>query len=227
MVTIRDPCTGNTLVQIREPKVKIKPYQNRTGIIDLNEHIENRQIPVFFKAEPPLDYSDKTISWGTMLELIKSKKKQAQFWEFVGSLRDVRLNFNKILMGKFGGLSKTMQKNEQIDKLFTETRLNIPPLYDTNADDNQNFNHLQTRGSDTKNFASHEQNDRENYLAVMSAATGRTIDQQSAFSPRWDRTATAMTGVTSNLHKNNNISIHNQSIESIESKPGQFSTKLR
>lgn len=43
-----------------------------------------------------------------MLELIKSKKKQAQFWEFVGSLRDVRLNFNKILKDKFGGLSKTM-----------------------------------------------------------------------------------------------------------------------
>lgn len=62
----------------------------------------------------------------------------------------------------------------------------------------------------------------------MSAATGRNIDEQSAFSPRWGgRTETAMTGVTSNLHKNNNITIDNQSVESAESKPGQFPTKLR
>ena len=84
------------------------------GVIDIKEHIESRTQPVFYKADPPLDFSDKRLSWGTMLELIKSKERQKQFWNFVEDLRQVRITFNQLLMAKFRPLPTRFKKNLQI-----------------------------------------------------------------------------------------------------------------
>ena len=45
LIRIRDPCNGNLLATIRDPKCKIEPYKRREGIIDIQEHIEKRELP--------------------------------------------------------------------------------------------------------------------------------------------------------------------------------------
>ena len=38
-ISIKDPCTGNTLAVIKNPKVKIKPYKSMAGVVDMHEYI--------------------------------------------------------------------------------------------------------------------------------------------------------------------------------------------
>ena len=75
VVRVKDPCTGNTLVSIRNPQVKIKPYSSMDGVVDMEEHITNRRIPIFYKTELPLDFSNERTGWHNMLNLIKSKDR--------------------------------------------------------------------------------------------------------------------------------------------------------
>ena len=35
-IRVKDPCTGQTLVVIKNPKVKIQPYKSMDGIVDIN-----------------------------------------------------------------------------------------------------------------------------------------------------------------------------------------------
>ena len=45
LVKIKDPCTGNIIAQIRDPKITISHYESMEGIIDIKEYIENRKQP--------------------------------------------------------------------------------------------------------------------------------------------------------------------------------------
>ena len=86
-VQIKDPCTGNTMVVIRNPKVKIQPYKSMDGVIDMSEHVSKCKVPNFYKAEVPLQFGNERVGWHNMLNLIKSKERQKQFWEFIEGLR--------------------------------------------------------------------------------------------------------------------------------------------
>lgn len=114
LVKIRDPCNGHTIAVIRDPKIDIQPYSSMNGVIDLQGHIENSQPPIFFPAVQPIKYSDDKISWETMLELIKKRKQQKQFWDFVESLRQVRITFNSILVNKYRSLPRALKKNLEV-----------------------------------------------------------------------------------------------------------------
>ena len=87
IVKIRDPCTGNLIASIRNPKARITSYTSMEGVIDMEDYIEKRKLPIFYSAVPPLTYSDAPISWDTLLELIESKKRQKEFWDFIERLR--------------------------------------------------------------------------------------------------------------------------------------------
>ena len=58
LVRIRDPCNGQLLAQIRDPKIAILPYQTMDGVIDIKDHIENRKLPHFYKGEVPLTFDN-------------------------------------------------------------------------------------------------------------------------------------------------------------------------
>ena len=75
MVQVKDPCTGNLIAEIRDPKVLIKSYSSMDGVVDLQKHITERRIPVFYKTIAPLDFSSHRVGWHTMLNLIKSKER--------------------------------------------------------------------------------------------------------------------------------------------------------
>ena len=76
IVRIKDPCNGKLIASVRDPKVKIGPYRDMDKIIDMQAHIENRTNPQFYKEMSPLNFDEKKLSWGAMLELIKSKEQQ-------------------------------------------------------------------------------------------------------------------------------------------------------
>ena len=75
MVRIRDPCTGNLIASIRDPKIDINPYSGQIGVIDMKEAIINASVPTFDVEEPPISFDDRQLGWHTMLELIKMKRK--------------------------------------------------------------------------------------------------------------------------------------------------------
>ena len=58
LIKIRDPCNGNLIVSIRDPKCKIEPYKTREGIINIQEHIEKRELPKFYKGQPSISYKE-------------------------------------------------------------------------------------------------------------------------------------------------------------------------
>ena len=64
----------------------------------MHKHVEESKVPIFYAAEPPLDYSNKRVTWTTFLELIKPKDKQRTFWDFSDSLKTIRQKFNDIIM---------------------------------------------------------------------------------------------------------------------------------
>ena len=75
---VKDPCTGHTLAEIKNPKVKIQPYKSMEGVIDIQDHIANRVTPKFFEDEPPLNlgHSDTVFSWPKLSRLISSDDTQ-------------------------------------------------------------------------------------------------------------------------------------------------------
>ena len=84
------------------------------GVIDIKDHIDKRKPPNFFKGEVPMTFDNKKVTWDTLLELLKSKDRQKIFWDFVESLRQVRLTYNNILMSKFWALPKQYKKNQNM-----------------------------------------------------------------------------------------------------------------
>lgn len=109
-----DPCTGNTMVVIRNPKIKIKPYTSMEGVIDISEHVARQRSPVFFKAEQRVSFTDEKIGWHTMLKLIKSKECDRQFWDFIEGLRHVRNTYNQLLLSKYRQLSRLLKRDPLI-----------------------------------------------------------------------------------------------------------------
>ena len=77
LVKIKDPCTGNVLVTIRDPKHKIEPYKNMDGVVDIQDHIDNRKLPTFYKGEPAVTYVERgTYKWeDVFLDLIAPRKR--------------------------------------------------------------------------------------------------------------------------------------------------------
>ena len=132
LVRIRDPCNGQLLAQIRDPKIAIQPYQTMDGVIDIKDHIDNRKLPHFYKGEVPMTFDSKKLTWATLLELIRSKSRQRIFWDFVESLRQIRLTFNNILMSKFRFLPKIYKKNATIQSLFNQSAVKVEQLYQSN-----------------------------------------------------------------------------------------------
>ena len=62
LVKIMDPCNGNVLASIRDPKCRIIPYKDMEGIVDIQKiiqkHIDERKLPTFYKGEPALTFGD-------------------------------------------------------------------------------------------------------------------------------------------------------------------------
>ena len=98
MTQVKDPCTGNKIVTIWNPKVQIRPYTSMDGVVDLKDHIANQRIPVFYKTVPTLDFKRDREGWSKLLRLIESKEQQQSFWEFIERLQKVRIAFNRLLL---------------------------------------------------------------------------------------------------------------------------------
>ena len=101
IVRIRDPDNSKLVIaSIRDPKVDINPYSSMNGVINMVGAIESGTVPVFNGEVPPMTFDIRSLGWYTMLDLIKidkndeSKKKNAQFWEFIDRLRVVRQTYN-------------------------------------------------------------------------------------------------------------------------------------
>ena len=91
-------------------------------------------MPNFIKGEPPLNYSTGRVTWETLLELIKSRSRQQVFWDFVETLRQVRLTYNKIIQAKFRLLSRALKRNSEIQNLFNQNTVNADKPYASNSD---------------------------------------------------------------------------------------------
>ena len=94
LVQIRDPCNGHIIASIRDPKVGIVSYKSEDGVIDLQKSIDTGVPPIFNRDELPMSFDCQTLGWHQMLDLIKSKEKKKQFWEFIERLSKVRETYN-------------------------------------------------------------------------------------------------------------------------------------
>jgi len=63
LVRIRDPCTGQLLVEIRDPKIDINPYSSMEGVIDIQEALEKQIVPIFNREQLPITFEEKFSGW--------------------------------------------------------------------------------------------------------------------------------------------------------------------
>lgn len=128
LVKIRDPCNGNVLATLRDPKAKIDPYRNKHAIINIQEHIDKRELPKFYKGEPSIAFNQrKGISWKTLHDIIKAEERQQVFWDLIKDVKKLRISYNKILLSKFKTTKKKplYAKNIRIHTLFNEYALEV------------------------------------------------------------------------------------------------------
>ena len=89
------------------------------------------------------------------MDLLKSENKQKRFWDFVKSLKNVRMTFNKILMSKFRVLPRNLKRNASVLKLFNETALYIKDLDDSGKGGPESADHHVRAGDDFGNKDEH------------------------------------------------------------------------
>ena len=130
-------------------------------------------------------FDDEKVSWDTLLELIRSKKRQRVFWDFVEQLRNTRLNFNQILMSKYRNLPRNLKKHEKIKKLFSDRATPVEDPYISNQSQVEkpplkSESSVQWKGD----FSQAEQNIAEDFFKKVSAITGKRGESDLATSGR-------------------------------------------